>query len=476
MKKRIFSSLVVVLFIAIALIPSICLAAGTTTTTAIAKSTRKPHIFSGRDSAGAKPAAKFASAINPAVANPYSYLNSSYHGGQVMTGVMNVYLIFWEPGGNVSAQYHGLIEQYFSDVSTSPFYQNLKQYTDAQGAFPEGSQIAGTWIDSASYPATAGMPANTIQDSDIENEVYHAQSVNSWPTGDSHSLFFVFLQKDEGLCVDSALTSCTPNVTSSSNVSVFCAYHTYGTVNTSMLYAAIPYSASPSYRGDCTPTAPHSTPVGSTPNGDDADLTLSVVAHEQMEAATDPYFDGWYNPMFGYEIADTCAWTYGPNNDQGADVVWNNHGYTLQQIWSNALASCIIADGYTPKYYALKNHNSSLVMDVYKGGTNAGAQVIQYANHSGANQQWELVPNGPFFQIANRKSGLVLDVYQASKNQGNKVVQYTNKQGLNQQWYLVPDGLYDQIVNVNSGLVLDVYKGGTNSGAQVIQYTSHNGT
>jgi len=38
------------------------------------------------------------------------------------------------------------------------------------------------------------------------------------------------------------------------------------------------------------------------------------------------------------------------------------------------------------------NVNSGLVLDVSGGSKNGGANVIQWTNHNGLNQQWSLVP------------------------------------------------------------------------------------
>jgi hypothetical protein len=119
-------------------------------------------------------------------------------------------------------------------------------------------------------------------------------------------------------------------------------------------------------------------------------------------------------------------------------VLWNKDPYIAQQEWSNAISGCTLTTNNATRYYQIVNRNSGLVMDVSGGGTNAGAQVIQWTNHNGLNQQWKLVPDGAFFQIVNRNSGLVLDVYGGGTTQGVNVIQWTNHNGLNQQWSLIP--------------------------------------
>ncbi|MBV9710276.1 MAG: RICIN domain-containing protein, partial [Ktedonobacteraceae bacterium] len=390
-----------------------------------------------------------------------------YQGGPVMAGTAHVYAIFWEPGGNVSANYNSLINRYFSDVGGSPLYQNLKQYPESDGLFPSNAVLTASWVDTGAYPS------NPLLDSDIQNEVTHAQSVNSWSSSSSN-IFFVFTGKNEGLCTVSSTDKnavCTPDVITP-NLGL-CAYHSYFGNNT--IYAAIPYATSPTFKGLCTPGAPNAPAAGSSPNHDDADLTINLTSHEQMEAATDPFINAWVTSQ-QLEVGDLCVWKFGPNNAQGADVVWNHNNYIVQQEWDNAVNSCTLSGDHATRYYTIKNFNSSLVLDVLNAATTQGASAIQWSNHYGLSQEWDLVPNGSLYQIVNRKSRMVLDVLGASTTQGASVVQWGNHYGLSQGWYLVPDGTGDQIVNANSGMVLDVFHAKLTNGTQAVQWGSHNGT
>lgn len=427
--------------------------------------------------------------------------NVPYQGGPVMGGTTNVYAIFWEPTGSVSANYNSLIQRYFGDVGSNALYGIAKQYTGTGGAgdFPAGSHLAGFWVDSGSYPETP------LLDSDIQTEVTHAQTVNSWTSG-IDNIFFVFLQSGENLCFDSTQTQCASNT--------FCAYHSF--FGTHTIYAAMPYAAS----FNCDPEAFNAP----GPNSDDADQTINVASHEQMEAATDPLLNAWIDPNdpSGGEIGDKCNFTFGPLvNAQGADVVWNNNSYLVQQEWNNAINACSLSLNPTPTYYNIVNRDSNEVMDVFGGGVTLGVNVIQWVPNGGSNQRWTFTPVGDTFNIVSLKSTLVMDVFRAGTTPGTNVIQWTSNGGLNQQWELVPDGGFDLIVNVksflvldsgsttqganvtqqlatnslsqqwsftpittpryeiknvNSGLVMDVFGGGTDLGTRVIQWTDHSGT
>ncbi len=238
--------------------------------------------------------------------------NLSYHGGPVMAGTAKVYAIFWEPTNNVQSGYNSLIQQYFGDVNGTGLYKINTQYKQSGGTFPSAEQLATSYTDTTAYPETP------LLDSDIQNEVTRAQIANHWTSG-IDNIFFVFLQKNEDLCFDSTRTQCASNY--------FCAYHSYFGTNT--IYAAMPYAASFS----CNP--------GTSPNHNDADQTINVSSHEQMEAATDPLLNAWYDRS-GNENGDKCAWKFGTLNSSGGDVTYNGHSYILQKEWDNARKSCVL--------------------------------------------------------------------------------------------------------------------------------------
>jgi hypothetical protein len=239
--------------------------------------------------------------------------NLRYHGGPVMKNTANVYAIFWEPTNNVQSGYNSLINRYFNDVNGSGLYHNNTQYHDSTGNDSSAEQLVTSWVDTRAYPESP------LLDSDIQNEVSHAKSVKGWSSS-IDNIFFVFLEAKQDLCFDSSHSQCASNL--------FCAYHNFFSSNT--IYAAMPYAAS----FTCNPR--------SSPNHNDADQTINVSSHEQMEAATDPLLNAWYDGS-GNEIGDKCVWKFGTRNSSGADVVWNGHGYIVQKEWDNHKSRCVLA-------------------------------------------------------------------------------------------------------------------------------------
>ncbi len=250
--------------------------------------------------------------MKPNVVTPFASSNLSYHGGPVMTGTANAYAIFWEPGNNVASNYNSLIQQYFGDIGGSSLYHNNVQYTNSSGGYASNATFAASWVDTRAYTRSP------LLDSDIQGEVSHALSSKGWRAS-SNNIFFVFTGRNEDICIDSSYSQCASNT--------FCAYHSnFG----STLYATMPYAASFS----CNP--------GHSPNHNDADQTINVTSHEQIEAATDPQGNAWYDST-GYEIGDKCAWKFGSINSSGGDVVWNGHNYIVQKEWDNKARGCVLS-------------------------------------------------------------------------------------------------------------------------------------
>src|ERR1051326_1363640 len=79
--------------------------------------------------------------LKPGRMVPNAGNNLQYNGGPVMTGTTNIYVIFWEPTGNVSSTYHSLIERYFTDVGGTGLYNNNTQYTDRKSTRLNSSHI-----------------------------------------------------------------------------------------------------------------------------------------------------------------------------------------------------------------------------------------------------------------------------------------------------------------------------------------------
>jgi len=267
-------------------------------------------------------------------------VNLSYGGGYVMRKPTVSYAIFWLPPTlqdgsptHMSPTYQSLIERYFGDVGGNGLYRNNTQYYQVEYGKEQHirnrSSLGAAWVDTSPYPASGcqdpATPGNCLTDAQLQAEVVRAMQVNGWKGGLAHE-FYVLTSYGEGSCFDSSSTGCA--------FTYYCAYHGAffaGDPIKRVIYANQPY-ATPAY-GCITPT---------TPNDDyDADGTINLISHEQMESVTDPTGRGWTAP--DGEIGDKCVWRFGPlPYDHGkANEKWNGHFYVVQMEWSNASNGCV---------------------------------------------------------------------------------------------------------------------------------------
>jgi hypothetical protein len=262
-----------------------------------------------------------------------------YHTGPIMPTVA-AYTIFWIPPGRaVSAQYRSLLNRYFQDIGGSKFYAITSQYYQEppRQYIQNVSTLAGTWVDTAPYPNGGLYPFDFVYQNDIRQEVQRAIAINGWPSGGYNVMFFVFTAMGVESCVDNG-SVCTPGAAQYFNQpGGYCAYHSaYGTVNTPVIYANMPYDAT--WGASCASMTGY-------PNDPDSDIEISTTSHEHFESVTDPVFYqdavgfhyGWTDPDGGSgEIGDKCAYRYGAEQGDGANVILNGHRYIAQQEWSNA--------------------------------------------------------------------------------------------------------------------------------------------
>jgi PEP-CTERM motif len=110
---------------------------------------------------------------------------------------------------------------------------------------------------------------------------------------------------------------------------------------------------------------------------------VSVIAHELIEATTDPLGTAWWdsNPSsrtYGYENADMCAWkfgtTYTTNNGAQANIKVGKKNFLLQQQWVNTGGG-----------------NGSCAMS-YAGPPISGAPALVLADSGGAGLPVRAVP------------------------------------------------------------------------------------
>ncbi|MEU5155674.1 glycoside hydrolase family 2 TIM barrel-domain containing protein [Glycomyces sp. NPDC021274] len=121
-------------------------------------------------------------------------------------------------------------------------------------------------------------------------------------------------------------------------------------------------------------------------------------------------------------------------------------------------------------YYRLVAQHSGKAADINAASTAAGAALIQWSLHSGANQHFDFVDAGSgYWRIRARHSGLVLQV--SGTGTGADITQQPTSNATGQQWEVVDHGGGTVgFVNRQSGLAMDVWSQSTADGARISQW------
>lgn len=303
-----------------------------------------PTTSAAKTHAAVSPLAKAAIGITSGAT---SVDNLQYAGGPVMHRT-TTYLIFWDPGSaTIAAPVKTLEAQFLSDLG-GPYYNILNQYYEGSGttkaAIDPLTDYGGSWEDTATAYPHAGTTADPVMNADVQQEIQNAINSNpGWTAPGPNTLYEVVTGPGVELCSGTSTTDqCTFGGVQHHQL---CAYHGSFTVN------GVPVI----YANDANDAGrPCSDAGSSTPNDSAADADVSTMSHETFEAITDPQVNvngAWYTPTSvptygGQEIGDLCAYDYGPQDANHANLTMNGHSYLVQREWSNA-ASTATSSGCT---------------------------------------------------------------------------------------------------------------------------------
>ncbi|HET8980052.1 MAG TPA: hypothetical protein VFN87_18010 [Solirubrobacteraceae bacterium] len=367
-----------------------------------------------RHAMGVEPAHGGATQFNP------NSVPVAYHGGPVMRDV-TIHTLFWAPPGyrfdgspsDGVLGYQALIQQFLSDVASASgsqanVFSALAQYGDGGG---NGGYVVhynpavDSITDTSPFPAPSGQcpsPSGTatcLTDLQLQRELDRV--IGSAPNSARglSNLWFVFLPPDVDTCI--ALASCATNA--------YAGYHSlFDLGHGSTVYAAIP-----------DPLLEFTPPPGADPQGNpEAEVTIDTVAHEAIEAITDPKGTGWMDPN-GFETGDKCEngpqqgtpLGYAPDGSPYNQVI-GGHQYLIQDIWSNARGGCVsssTAVGSTPGLHTVVLNQFSPVV---RGslGADAGRRVpvtviLARAGQPVATAHTESRPGGAWGPVTLRGRG-----------------------------------------------------------------------
>lgn len=271
----------------------------------------------------------------------------AYHGGQVMRNV-TIHTVFWAPPGyhfdgspgDGVATYEALIKQFLTDVgrdsgSSQNVFSILDQYGD--GAGPGGYRIqydpaVDSVDDTHPYPSqltqcpSPAATATCVTDLELQQEL--DRLIGASGARGLSNLWFIFLPPNVDTCI--TLGSCATNA--------YAGYHSLFDLG----HGATVYSPIPDPLLELTPSA------GQDPEGNpEAESTVDTVAHELVEAITDPEGTGWMDPN-GFEVADKCETGpqlgtplgYAADGSPYNELI-NGHEYLIQGMWSNPRNGCV---------------------------------------------------------------------------------------------------------------------------------------
>jgi uncharacterized repeat protein (TIGR01451 family) len=290
----------------------------------------------GRGSAGVKNGAAPAGA------------HLTYFGGPIISNA-HVVVVFWGP--SVNAAVTAGIGQFFTDITSSNYYDLLSEYSTAgitsSGGDSSNQSIARGQFDGANtITPSVSCPGGTctITDSDIQTELAAQIAAGHLPQpltdaqGAITTFYMIYFPPGVTIDAGGGALSCV----------VFCAYHS-NTSNASPSLR-IPYGVLPDF-------APPSACSQGCGRGSLFENVTAVTSHELSEAVTDAQVGSatvtgpplaWYDPSppptpgLG-EIGDIC-------NGQDTFVNAGGKTYSVQREFSNLQNDCVSA----PPLFALE--------------------------------------------------------------------------------------------------------------------------
>ena len=269
--------------------------------------------------------------------NTFAPANShlTYWGGPIISQI-HVVAVFWGP--NVDAGVTGGIGQFFTDITSSRFYDLLTEYSttgiigagvpavSSNQALVRGVFDTAVTITPALCP---GPTACALTDTQIQTELAAQITANHVPqpvndaTGNVETFYMIYFPPGVTISATPTIKSC--------QAGGFCAYHSNLTTN-------VPYGVLPDFGPTSGCISPH---CGS---GTTFQNVTAVTSHEMSEAVTDVLVSSatnfaaplaWYDPAPGHaEIGDIC-------NGQDALVNAGGNSYAVQLEFSNVQNDCV---------------------------------------------------------------------------------------------------------------------------------------
>jgi hypothetical protein len=247
-----------------------------------------------------------------------------YHDGPIMTGSMNIYLIWygcWDDNcnfaGNTTVQ--AILRDFVISIGGTPYFQINRTYPNAHGQIPSGAVFyAGEVSDR--YSRGPELTASDIQGIVSDQIVSFALPLD--PAG----VYVVLASADVS---SNATGFCIPSAKAHHGIAeVFGTPAKYAFVGNPM---RCPSVAAPQFFDNGT--------LLPSPNGNvAADAMASTLANLLDRVVTNPHGSAWFD-RYGLENAVKCEGQYGQTyltaNGARANVRWGQRDYLIQENWVN---------------------------------------------------------------------------------------------------------------------------------------------
>jgi hypothetical protein len=237
-----------------------------------------------------------------------------YHDGQVMTGTVGIYYIWY---GNWNGTAKQVLKDLASNIGGSGWWNIETTYTNGAG-----TKLSNSASFLGGYQYTGASYSKSLSDSDVKTIVANTINQNKLPKKTS-AIYVVLTSKDVNQVSSASSAFCSD----------YCGWHTSASIGgSSIKYAWV---------GDASQLCPDTCGGQSvTPNGQPgADGMANHIAHELTEAATDPDGGGWYDGNDD-ENADKCSWTFGTTLKLPSGAKYNvtlgPRKFLIQRNWVNA--------------------------------------------------------------------------------------------------------------------------------------------
>jgi Phosphate-induced protein 1 conserved region len=250
----------------------------------------------------------------------------NYHGGPVMPGTVNAYIIWygnWNGTGSNTAATRSAIEHFLGTIGGSAIELVNTTYGDNTNNVSGNVAFGGSTIVNSSQ---------NLSDSGVQAQVNNAINSGALPR-DTNGVYFVLsssnIRETSGFCTR------------------YCGWHTHATLGGSDIKYSFVGNVDRCPSGcEIQTTGPNSPVTGQG----GIDGMANVISHELEEAISDPDLNAWFDSS-GQENADKCNFNFGATSTCNANGLctaagtaaaakynqtFGNNDWMLQQNWRNS--------------------------------------------------------------------------------------------------------------------------------------------